>query len=125
MPPESLFGRTGRVSPVLTGSSGQKARKPVPAEHDETGAVRLSGATTATLLEVAEHNTDRLRILINDLPDTGQLTPGRTVFHRTRQLLRPLLLEAIGDDQHDDAGRTAFWFDLPIADQSALNPMGG
>ncbi len=63
------------------------------------GVVGELSEPAATLVEVAQRNTRRLRLLIDDLLDLERLLTDRQPFDRVTQPLTPLLAEAVADNE--------------------------
>ncbi|MFZ5843240.1 MAG: ATP-binding protein [Pseudomonadota bacterium] len=62
-------------------------------------------AQSQRLLEIARNNSQRLRLLIDDLLDMEKLVAGKMRFELTAQPLRPMLQAAVDSNQTYGAGR--------------------
>ena len=63
------------------------------------GALGAVPAAMASMLEIAQHNSLRLSLLINDLLDIDKLIAGKMTFDLQEQPLLPLLQEALSSNQ--------------------------
>ena len=63
------------------------------------GALGEVPASMREMLRIAEQNSQRLTLLINDLLDMEKLSAGKMVFQLQRQPLRPLLEEALDSNR--------------------------
>lgn len=63
------------------------------------GALGAVPAAMAPMLEIAQHNSQRLSLLINDLLDMDKLIAGKMIFDLQPHALLPLLQEALRSNQ--------------------------
>lgn len=70
-----------------------------PLELINAGALGEVPESLRQMLQIAQHNSQRLAMLINDLLDIGKLEAGKIVFDLQPQALQPLLDQALSSDQ--------------------------
>jgi PAS domain S-box-containing protein len=70
-----------------------------PLELINAGALGEVPEGLRQMLQIAQHNSHRLGLLINDLLDIGKLEAGRIVFDLQPQTLQPLIEQALSSNQ--------------------------